>query len=130
MTKIRISEADIQRSTLDFLKKRGIMAWRNNTGMAAGERKGGKKFFIRYGTPGSPDIIAVIGGYFVGIELKGAGGRWEDDQKAFAQRLGEAGGIYLLAKSFDSAIEQIEDCIQRVNLKGRPIYQRQKPDGK
>lgn len=126
MNKIRIPEADIQKSTLDYLLTRGIMAWRNNTGVASGQRPGGKKFFVRFGTKGSPDIIAVIDGYFVGIECKAKGGIWSDDQKAFAARLMEAGGIYLLVTSFDDAMEAIEDCISRVRIKSRSVYKKGK----
>ena len=127
MTKIRIPESNIQSAIMDYLAKRQIFHWRNTTGVAAGERPGtGKKFFIRYGTVGSPDIICVIEGYFVGIECKGKGGTQSDDQKLFAQRLTDSGGIYLLVKSFDEAIEAIEDCISRVRLKGLPVYYRKK----
>ena len=127
MTKIRIPEKDIQKSVLDYLEKRGVMAWRNNSGATAGLRpESGKHFFIRYGTPGSPDIIAVIEGYFVGIECKASGGKQRPDQKAFEENLLAAGGIYLLVTSFDEAIEAIEDCIRRVRLKVRPPYQRNK----
>lgn len=121
MTQIKVSEANIQKSVLDYLSKRGVMSWRNNSGAVKTE-----KYFFRFGAVGSPDIIAVVNGYFVGIEVKSKTGKWSDDQQEFARRLFAAGGIYLLVRSIDEAIFMIDDCISRVNLKGRPVYKNKK----
>src|SRR6185312_7560242 len=44
---------------------------------------------------------AVIGGRFIGIEVKGTGGKQSDAQKDFQARLEAAGGLYLLVMSID-----------------------------
>jgi hypothetical protein len=66
----------------------------------AGEYKG-KKWFMRFGAVGSPDIVCVVNSQFVGIEVKGTGGKQSDLQKDFQARLEAAGGRYILAYSVD-----------------------------
>lgn len=50
---------------------------------------------------GTPDIIAVIKGKFVGIEVKAPTGRMSADQILFQKRLEAHGGVYVLAKSVE-----------------------------
>jgi hypothetical protein len=71
-----------------------------------GEHKG-KKWFVRFGAVGAPDIICVIKGQYVGIEVKAPTGKQSDHQKAFQQALEAAGGRYVLAYSLDDAIRQL-----------------------
>lgn len=123
MTKIHVPEKEIQRSILDYLGKRGVFHWRNNSGAHVSEYKG-KKRFVRYGTLGSPDIIAIISGFFVGIECKAEGGKQSDDQKEFERNVLAAGGVYLLVNSFDEAVEVVEHCITILKIKGRGIYEK------
>lgn len=52
-----MSEGAIVRGILDWLQLSGIVAWRNNTGAA--KSPDGKRF-IRFGEPGSPDIIGCL----------------------------------------------------------------------
>jgi Holliday junction resolvase len=59
---------------------------------------------MRFGASGSPDIVAVIHGRYVGIEVKAAKGKQSENQMQFQRELEAAGGIYLLVKS----IEDIE----------------------
>ena len=56
------------------------------------------------GTPGSPDIVCVIEGQFVGIEVKDEKGKLNPNQVAFKERLEAAGGKYVLARSVDDVI--------------------------
>jgi len=70
------------------------MAWSNPTGaLKAGER------FIRFGQPGSPDILACVSGRMVGVECK-VGRDWQKPaQKKFQAAMERAGGIYILART-------------------------------
>jgi hypothetical protein len=74
--------------------------YRNNSGAMADEHKG-KKWFMRIGALGLPDIVCVIDGQSVGTELKGTGGRQSDEQKESKRRQEAAGGQYILAYSLD-----------------------------
>jgi len=73
--------------------------------------------FFRAGAVGAPDIVCVINGQFVGIEVKAPKGKQSDHQKEFQRKLEAAGGRYILAyfevkKAFDDAIAEIEQAAQ------------------
>jgi hypothetical protein len=104
--KQRVLEKDVQRSILDWLTAKRIFHYRNNSGAMASEYKGVKRF-MRFGAKGSPDIVAVVRGRYVGIEVKGTNGRQNPDQKLFEQELMKAGGQYILAASIEDVEQQL-----------------------
>ena len=66
----------------------------------------GKERFMRFGAVGSPDIICVVKGQYVGIEVKAPKGKQNPNQIQFQQDLERAGGRYILAYSLDDVINQ------------------------
>lgn len=98
-----MKESDVQRAILDYLALKRIFHYRNNSG--AFKRDDGH--FYRFGALGSPDIVCVVNGQYVGIEVKAPGGKQSEHQKEFQRRLEEAGGRYLLACSLDDVIGNI-----------------------
>ena len=56
---------------------------------------------------GVPDIIGIIDGRFIGIEVKIGADRQSADQKEIEKEIGEAGGVYFIAKSYDDYLEKI-----------------------
>lgn len=54
-----------------------------------------------YSKPGDPDLIACVGGRFVGIEAKTSDGRQSPVQKARQRQIEDAGGVYLIVRSLD-----------------------------
>jgi hypothetical protein len=86
------------REILNYLDSRaGLYAWRNNTGAVKVEGR-----WVRFGCPGSPDILAVqAGGRMVGVEVKAALGSQSAGQKAWQRRIERLGGLYILARSVD-----------------------------
>lgn len=62
--------------------------------------------FVRFGAPGSPDIICVVKGQCVGIEVKRPAGKQNKNQVKFQAELERAGGKYILAYSLDDVISQ------------------------
>ncbi len=72
------------------------MAWSNATGAVQHEGR-----MLRYGLPGSSDILACVDGRMIGIEAKVGRDAWRKHQKAFADALSRAGGLYVLARSID-----------------------------
>jgi len=94
-----MKESDVQRQILDYLALKGIFHYRNNSGAFVDAQK----HFYRFGALGSPDIICVIKGQFVGIEVKAPKGKQSEHQKEFQRNLEEAGGQYILAYSLDDA---------------------------
>lgn len=92
-------EARVLHAILAYLKARKIFHWRQNVGAIKTDHG-----FMRFGSAGQPDVMAIIGGKFYAIEAKSAAGRQSDDQKAWQARCEAAGGVYILARSVDDII--------------------------
>jgi len=101
--KIKDKEKDVQKAVLTYLEIKKVFHYRNNSGGTIINYKD-KSYFMKFGATGSPDIICVISGQYVGIEIKGTDGKQSDNQKDFQERLEKAGGLYLLVHSLDEAI--------------------------
>jgi len=98
-----MKESDVQRQILDDLTPMGIFHYRNNSGAFVDSQK----HFYRFGAVGSPDIVCVIAGQYVGIEVKRPGRKQSEYQKEFQTKLELAGGRYVLAYSLDDLRQQI-----------------------
>jgi len=70
----------------------GVLAWRNNSG-ALVDRYGR---LVRFGAVGSPDILAIVDGLFVGLEVKRQGGRMAPQQRKWKAACERAGGVYVV----------------------------------
>ena len=105
MKKLVIPESAVLQQCLAYLHVRGIFAWRNNIGAAKTED--GR--FVRFGIPGASDIIGVLpGGRFLAVECKrSTGGRVSDQQKAFLEKIKNAGGLAVIATSLEDLMEAI-----------------------
>ena len=69
--------------------------------------------YIRSGsTLGTPDLIAIVSGWFVGIEIKVDRDSQSPDQKAVQQGIEAAGGVYLLVKDFDQFKNDFKSVIK------------------
>lgn len=99
---MRSTEKATQAAILHYLALKGVFHWRNNTGATKTDHGG----FVRYGTPGSPDIICVLPphGQLLGIEVKDAKGRLNANQLTFKEALEKAGGRYVVARSLDDVL--------------------------
>lgn len=119
-------EGAIQKTILDWLAAKHILAFRMNTGAV----ETGKRFF-RFGVPGMADILAFplqmpVGGmvcefgkrpefkrayvhdrFVVWIEVKTATGRQSELQRSFQKQVEDAGHRYILARDLDAVIEAI-----------------------
>lgn len=100
---MKIKESQIQKVILDWLTIKKIFHYRNNSGAF----KSANGHFYRFGTKGSPDIVCVINGQYVGIEVKNATGRQNEAQKAFQKSLVKAGGKYIIARNLDDIIKNL-----------------------
>ena len=95
-----LRERDIMRIILDYLKVHRIFHFRLNTG-AFKAAYNGKQRLVRFGTLGAPDIVAIINGRFVAIEVKGPEGFQSQHQVEFQHECEKAGGVYVLARSVE-----------------------------
>ncbi len=101
-------EAVLQKQVLAHLHQLPrCFFWRANTG---GARAG--QGFIKFGIAGQSDIVGLAAGRFVGIELKTETGRQSAEQRAFQARVEAAGGLYILARSLDDALNPIRELLR------------------
>lgn len=59
---------------------------------------------IRFGCPGSPDILGCLDGRWIGLEVKTATGRQRETQIAFQAAIERAGGLYAVVRSPEDAV--------------------------
>ena len=101
-------EGEVQAAILGYLAFRGdCFHWRNNTG---GARQADGSF-VRYGTKGAADILAVFApaGRLVAIECKKpSGGVLSREQRAWGADVEARGGIYIVARSVDEVRAALE----------------------
>lgn len=114
------SETQLVKACLEYLRLRGVMAWRNNSGATPYKGKDGKGRFVRYGLKGSSDILGVIPltvsgdgdrerGRFLGVEVKVPGKGPTEDQKQFLQNVTAAGGVALVVHSVDELKRDLDE---------------------
>jgi hypothetical protein len=109
---MKSTEKSTQAAILEWLGYRRIFHYRNNSG---GFRDANKHFY-RFGALGSPDIVCVIGGIYVGIEVKDLKGRQNPNQVEFQSQLEKAGGIYVVARSIEDVEAALSPLVAGVPL--------------
>jgi len=108
----------LTKAICDFINYQGYQAERINTMGTAREKKttAGKVIGVTWtkgtSTAGSADISATIKGRSVKIEVKIGKDRQSEAQKRYQENIEKAGGIYIIAKDFDSFVDWYENFIQ------------------
>lgn len=92
-------ETKLVRAFIDYLRKQGHWAWRNNTGT---HKVRGR--FVPFGYPGAGDIFVVVmpNGRFLSVEAKVGSGKATDKQKEWMETVKAAGGVAGVANSMAS----------------------------
>lgn len=107
MAKLKSKEKDVQNAILEWLTWQKphlkLHFYRNNTGGF----KDARGHFYRFGALGSPDIVVIKDGRYIGIECKASNGKQSEHQFKFQQDLEDAGGLYILAHTLDDVIRII-----------------------
>lgn len=100
-----MKEQPIQKAILDYLRLRGILAWKNsNVGIF--NRKTGA--YIPSHTRGVSDILGVLpGGRFLAIEVKAKYRKPTEEQYAFMENINKRGGLAFVAYSIDDVEENL-----------------------
>lgn len=102
-----MKESDLQVAIrLALGRDTSLALWRNNIGHAVMERGGRVTFGV--GGPGGADLIGMLQGRFLGVEIKTPIGRQSPEQRTFQAVVESKGGIYLLVRGVDDAIAQID----------------------
>ena len=92
-----LTHAGLIKLAVDGLNAMGCYAWKNQSG--AYKRAGA---WIKYGLPGSSDVIVVVpGGFVVFVEAKIGSDEWREDQRAFATEVKTRGCVYQIITSAD-----------------------------
>jgi Holliday junction resolvase len=90
-------EGKVKRKVVEVLKKHGVWYFfPANNG---------------FGKSGIPDIIAIVDGHFVGIEVKSATGKPTELQKICGKQIEEAGGTWLVVSN-DVTLEVLDAVIE------------------
>ena len=90
-------EKDIQKVICEWLQLNNLFFWRSNNIPVFGMNNGGKRTFRslpKYTPRGLPDLICIVMGKFIAIEVKRPGARLRPEQAEFGARCIENGGIY------------------------------------
>jgi VRR-NUC domain len=88
--------------------------WRNAVGAGWHVNRGTGRlgqYPVYYGLPGSPDLFGFLSGgaRVIGVECKTARGSLSDNQKTFQDWVTKAGGIFIVARSY-------EECDKALNF--------------
>lgn len=97
---MKSTEKATQKTVLDYLTKKGVLFYRQNSGAFKTASGGFYKFASMNGLP---DIVAIKKphGQFIGIEVKDKKGVLNENQLKFKELLESAGGIFIIARSLD-----------------------------
>jgi hypothetical protein len=95
------------RTYVEVLEKQGkTYILRNNTIRQQVRRPNGSVGFIVNGKAGSPDLVMVHKGQFIGVECKVGYNKQSEKQKEAQASIERAGGEYWLVYSFDQFMER------------------------
>lgn len=107
------SEHAIQTEILLALGQRpDAHLWRQNV-LSARRRNGDGSLgaIVRSGPPGTADLLGVISGVAVAIEVKSLDGRVSPIQRSWGAAFARAGGLYVVARSVEEAVAAVESAI-------------------
>ena len=71
---------------------------------------------IKFGVPGQGDIEGAVDGFPVSLEVKTLTGQQRQYQKNYQAAWEKAGGIYIVARSPEEALEKLNHHISRKSL--------------
>lgn len=95
----------LTRCVVDFIRYNGGQAERINT-TGVPEQRGGRIVWRKSNTTkGSADISATITGRSVKIEIKIGADRQSEAQRRYQAAIEQAGGLYFIAKDFNTFVE-------------------------
>ena len=103
-------EKEVEKSILEFLEWYPGYFWKNNSVGVYDARKGVyRKAKSKYIINGVSDILGVLNGKFIAIEVKSAKGRLSESQKEFLYQVNEEGGIGFVARSVEDVRRNLQD---------------------
>jgi hypothetical protein len=116
-----MSETDLLKSILaELCKKYPLGLWHRRNVAAMKTQHG----FIRFGLPGMADISGILPvliagcsrGLAIEIEVKTAKGIQSPEQKNWQRAVERAGGVYILTRSVEDCLAQVDRFVQLLDL--------------
>lgn len=104
-----MSETDLVRAILRALELRGVWAWRVNSGTLPATGRRGAEYRVRLAPAGTPDILAVVSGRLVGLEVKTAKGLQRPTQRTWQAKAEKHGVPYRIVRSAREALEFVQE---------------------
>ena len=101
-------EKGIENAILRFLNKIGVYCWKNQSvGIYDPVKKIYRKSNNAAHIKGVSDILGVIEGRFLAIEVKSAKGVVSPEQRIFLTRINQEGGIAFVARNVDQVAREL-----------------------
>jgi hypothetical protein len=107
-------EKDIQRDVCEWLDRMGFYFWRSNNIPVFGKNNGGKMTFRalpKYTPRGLPDIMVILHGKFIGVEIKQPSTKLSEHQVAFQSFIEKAGARYYVVRSVEDIKNVMATCV-------------------
>jgi hypothetical protein len=94
------TETALVRACLDYLRLRGVLAWRQNTSGLRRQDRRGRTFWAPAALVGISDIIGILpGGRFLALEAKVGKRQPTAEQLLFLEAIATAGGLAGVVRS-------------------------------
>ena len=101
-------EKKIEMEILGFLRAIDVFCWKNeSTGIFDPVKKTFRSNKNPYKINGVSDILGVIQGRMLAIEVKSPVGRLTDEQRIFLAKVNECNGIGFVARSLEQCVDQL-----------------------
>lgn len=112
MKKQKVLEKDIQNGICEYLdilmKQNKLMFWRQNTVPVFDRSRNSFRRQPKYSLNGVSDIIVVVYGKVIFIEVKRPGGKQSPAQKEFEKLCFENNATYFVATSLEEVISNLK----------------------
>jgi len=125
---MRQLEKPIENQILNLLNLLGVYCWKNQSVGIYDKAKGVyRKSNNKHHINGVADIIGVISGRFLAIEVKSKTGTLSQDQKLFIMKVNEEGGVAFVARSPADVLKNLSLFFPD-NIKFKAMYDRHLTD--
>jgi hypothetical protein len=101
---------DVERAIAVIYGERARLVRVQSGRFAVGDR------FVRGAEAGTADLLGVVDGRAVALEVKAPKGRQSDTQREWGERWTAAGGLYAVVRSGSEAVEAVANAADRRRL--------------
>lgn len=116
--KLEHTEKVIENMILNYLRFRGVFAWKNDTvGIWDQKRKVYRKKSGAFHMTGQSDILGIFENRFLAIEVKSKKGKARPEQTEFLKQVNENGGIGFIARSIEDVENYLGPVPGKINFK-------------